>query len=512
MEERTKVPFHGTYRAIGSGGGQAEFLGANNGYTPYNHFGAGDIPIKVADFENATTIGGRTFAHIPIVVGGISIFHSVVIADGLEVALSPCLLAKVFQRNITMWDHEEIINENPTIADQLAGHPINVVVRRLGSSSTSLTTSYLLQACPEVWVIGAGKGGSPDKAPFWPAGVNVAEGSDGIAGFLNTNPYSIGYVDSGHGHKIGLNEVALLNRYGQILKADQADLGAAAVDPSAGVPFAMTDSWSSVNLIDTQAENAWPIVTFSYVYVDSDLSSFGQSGALLKALLEFLLSDECQGTGSDDGHMAEFGFKPLPAELRARAQAFVSNLTLHAAANPFTFETATQYEAGAGEYVISTKRSRWTSYILDGLTDSIDGIEEDTLGSRVSALEGYHDAEEAEGDSIQLLIGSRILTLESSVSELNNTVAVQASVPANPPSDISGADLGSSLSSGDSDVKQGEVDTALTLAIIGLIITAVALVIVIPKARKWDNNLSSPKRPGDEYSNPTFDVPQQSSV
>ena len=85
-------------------------------------------------------------------------------------------------------------------------------------------------------------------------------------------------------------------------------------------------------------------------------------------------------------------------------------------------------------------------------------------------------------------------------------------MPANPPSDISGADLGSSLSSGDSDVKQGEVDTALTLAIIGLIITAVALVIVIPKARKWDNNLSSPKRPGDEYSNPTFDVPQQSSV
>merc|ERR1719454_771072 len=41
FEERAKVPLFMTYRAVGSSTGQAEFLGADNGNKPFNHFGAG---------------------------------------------------------------------------------------------------------------------------------------------------------------------------------------------------------------------------------------------------------------------------------------------------------------------------------------------------------------------------------------------------------------------------------------------------------------------------------------
>ena len=103
MEERTRIPFHGTYRAIGSGGGQSEFLGASNNNVAMNNFGAGDIPIGSDDYNDATA-AGRSFMQVPFVIGGISVFHSVPIGNGEEVKLDGCTLAKIFQRNITMWD------------------------------------------------------------------------------------------------------------------------------------------------------------------------------------------------------------------------------------------------------------------------------------------------------------------------------------------------------------------------------------------------------------------------
>ena len=46
MEEQAKLPLFMTYRAVGSSTGQKEFTGQEeNGFQPYNHFGAGDIPL-----------------------------------------------------------------------------------------------------------------------------------------------------------------------------------------------------------------------------------------------------------------------------------------------------------------------------------------------------------------------------------------------------------------------------------------------------------------------------------
>ena len=56
--------------------------------------------------------------------------------------LSPCVLAKIFLRQITTWDHPDIVAENPELSVD-PGAPITVVRRSDGSSSTSGVTDYL---------------------------------------------------------------------------------------------------------------------------------------------------------------------------------------------------------------------------------------------------------------------------------------------------------------------------------------------------------------------------------
>ena len=92
--------------------------------------------------------------------------------------------------------------------------PITVVHRVAGSSSTAGATEYLAAATADlsgtcVW--GLGSGSTID----WPEDTVGQQGSDGVATYLEANPYSIGYLDAGHGQKLNLGEIALLNDYGK---------------------------------------------------------------------------------------------------------------------------------------------------------------------------------------------------------------------------------------------------------------------------------------------------------
>lgn len=137
-----------TYRAIGSSNGQREFTGLSPDFTAFTHFGSGDIPMSQSRYDSIQSVG-RQFIHVPFLVGAISYFHSYPLPSGGQLALSACTLARIFQRNITMWNDAAIVAENPGVS--LAAQPITVLVRSDGSSSTSLSSSYLnlvSSACP----------------------------------------------------------------------------------------------------------------------------------------------------------------------------------------------------------------------------------------------------------------------------------------------------------------------------------------------------------------------------
>jgi len=120
MEERAKVPLFMTYRAVGSITGQKEFTGtAENSYEPLNHFGAGDIPLTQARYDEMNPVASAPskMLHIPFLVGPIAVFHSVpageLPAGGIE--LDACLLSKILRRVITTWDDPAIKALNPDL-------------------------------------------------------------------------------------------------------------------------------------------------------------------------------------------------------------------------------------------------------------------------------------------------------------------------------------------------------------------------------------------------------------
>ena len=149
LEEQAKLPVAMTYRAVGSGTGQAEFL------AKVNDFGASEVPLS----QTQRDAYGAPHLHLPAHLGAISIFHNIPateLGSSGKLNMTGELLAKIFQRDITTWDHPDILVENPNM-NVPADQNIGVVHRNLGSSSTSLTTQYLDIAGNGAWRLGVGK-------------------------------------------------------------------------------------------------------------------------------------------------------------------------------------------------------------------------------------------------------------------------------------------------------------------------------------------------------------------
>lgn len=237
---RTKLPTKMTYRAVGSSTGQFEFLG--DGATSYNDFGSGDIPISEEDFAKYPE---NSILHLPIALGAISFFHSVP-TGSFSLNLSPCVLAKIFRRQITEWSDDEITALNPNLNLE-AGSPITVAHRVLGSSSTASITAYLNVACPEFW---------PDELVGstieWEEDTLACEGSGGMTDCIVNNVGAIGYIESGHGLAEGLEEIELLNADGNYISSEEAASlgGILAATENAGYPSSLDQSFAGVTLLN----------------------------------------------------------------------------------------------------------------------------------------------------------------------------------------------------------------------------------------------------------------------
>ena len=397
----------------GSGTGQSDFIGDGSVGGNFNHFGSGDIPFDAADFAAANVVHDE-FIQVPFVIGGIAFFHSVPASYG-EIDLDACLLAKIFIRDITRWNDPEIVALNPAL--ESLDQPITVARRVEGSSSTSLITKYLHAKCPTVWQPEARMVG---KAPCstdgdtgcvdWPSDTVEAQGSGGISGYLAANPFSISYIDAGHGLSSGLGEIALENFDGNFVKPSTEDAIASSALGSTGQTgatrdaSAYTNTWEDVSLMDLPGADTWPICTFSYMYIRKDMSTWSgddiKSAALVKAFAQFVLSEEAQGM------LPEFGFVGLPAEILAKARTAVNAIVLPSGADEWKFEKdtndlldmltgmtdETQPIVGQNPFVFSSKRSAYADYERTKLVAKVATLEamSETLQAKIDALEDEH--------------------------------------------------------------------------------------------------------------------------
>jgi len=315
-----------------------------------NDWGASELPLSSAEMDQY----GETLLHIPHVVGTISIFHSV---PNTKVNLTATLLAKIFQRDITTWDHADIKAKNPNL-NVPAGQNINVVHRVKGSSSTDITTAYLEIAARNDWTLGSG------STVAWPEDTQGCEGSAGVSACITSTPYSIGYIDTDHGTKDGLTEIELQNKDGVYLSAVESDKLAAV--RNAALP-ASTGNWEAVKaaLIDQRGPNTWPMCAFSYMIVPQDLTRMGQKGHLLKAYLEYVIGT----TGQD--FVTKFGFLPVPENLADINKAGVATLKLDSSYDSYSWEWSTDAIAGAQSNVFSVKRRQYSDYKIEEIEKAL---------------------------------------------------------------------------------------------------------------------------------------------
>ena len=387
----------------GSGTGQSDFIGDGTANGNYNHFGSGDIPFDSDDFAAANVVHSQ-FIQVPFVIGGIAFFHSVPASYG-EIDLDACLLAKIFNRDITVWNHADIVALNPALAS--LDQPITVARRVEGSSSTSLITKYLNAECPTVWTTAmVGKVPCDDETTTscvnWKTDTVEAQGSGGISGYLAANDYSISYIDIGHGLASGLGEIALQNADEEFVKPSTEGAVAGAALGSTGATGATREAsdyintWEDVSLMNQAGADTWPICTFSYLYIKKDMRLWSgeeaKTAALVKAFAEFVLSEEAQDM------LPEFGFVGLPAEILAKARTAVSGIQVPANTE-WTFEKDTNYKlnmvtgvtdetaeiTGQDPLVFSSKRSAYADYERTKLVAAVAALE-----AQVATLQAEH--------------------------------------------------------------------------------------------------------------------------
>jgi phosphate transport system substrate-binding protein len=257
------------YQAIGSGGG----ISALQGKTV--DFAGSDAPLGAADREEAPNT-----LHIPETIGAVTVPYNLSgVQSGLH--LTGQVIADIFQGKITNWNDAAIQNSNPGMT--LPDHDIIVAHRSDGSGTTFIFTGYLSTVSSD-WEQEIGQG----KTVAWPVGLG-GNGNTGVAGVVQGTEYSIGYVELAYALENNMTVAAIQNPAGNWI-APSLDTTTAAVESKAsqGLPAGDAD-WEMVDVLNAPGEQAYPIVSFTYLLVFKELNVVpGMTQNKATVLVQFL--------------------------------------------------------------------------------------------------------------------------------------------------------------------------------------------------------------------------------
>jgi phosphate transport system substrate-binding protein len=248
------------YQANGSGGG---IKAVTEGTTD---FGASDMPLTDAQLKAYRDAHGFDVLLFPTVIGAAVPTYNI---PGVTQPLnfSQESLAGIFLGKIKMWDDAAIKRDNPGVS--LPNLKIVVVHRSEGSGTTFCWTDYLSKASSE-WASKVGKNTSVD----WPTGIG-AKGNDGVAGLIEQQKGSIGYIELIYAVKNHLTYGKVKNKSGEFVQASLASVTAAAA--------ALTSMPADfrVSITDESGKGVYPISTFTWLLVPSKFSDNGKKNAMV---------------------------------------------------------------------------------------------------------------------------------------------------------------------------------------------------------------------------------------
>ena len=238
-------------------------------------FAGSDAPLSASEAEKAPNV-----LHIPETIGSIAVTYNINgISSGLK--LTGQVVADIFQGKITKWNDPAITKLNPDVT--LPSETITVVRRSDSSGTTFIFTGYLSESSSS-WKNSIGQA----KTVEWPTGVG-SQGNTGVAQTVSTTPNAIGYVELAYALQTGMTYAAIQNPSGNyVMPTLESTTAAAQARASSGLPNG-AESWSSVNLLNANDANAYPIVGFSYLMVYKELNVIpGMTQASADELVDFL--------------------------------------------------------------------------------------------------------------------------------------------------------------------------------------------------------------------------------
>lgn len=255
------------YQSVGSGAGVTAVKQKTV------DFGASDAPLSNSERTNITNA-----LHIPETIGAVTIAYNIPgVPSGLK--LTGQVIADIFEGKITKWNNQAIQSLNPDIT--LPDQTINTVHRSDGSGTTYVFTSYLSMVSTS-WGTNVGAA----KTVTWPNGIG-ANGNTGVASTISGTQYSIGYVELAYTISNNMTVAAIQNPSGNYVLPTLASTTAAA-QAATNLPTG-SESWATINLLNTNNQNAYPIVTFTYLIVYKELNTIPEmTEAKATALVQFL--------------------------------------------------------------------------------------------------------------------------------------------------------------------------------------------------------------------------------
>lgn len=280
------------YQPIGSGGGvkgiQDQTL----------DFGASDAPMT--DDQLAAAHGGEIY-HIPTALGAIVPTYNIPEVKS-KLKFTGADLAGIYLGEITKWNDPKLVADNPELGS--IDQDIVVVHRSDGSGTTFGFTDYL-SAVSTDWQSKVGKGTSVD----WPVGLG-GSGNPGVAGEVQQNPYSIGYVELIYALQNNLGYGVVKNKNGEWVEPSLDSVTTAASNSLQTIPADLRFS-----IVDAPGQGSYPISTATWLLVYKHQTD--QPKALAVARLLWWATHDGQKMNND------LQYAVVPDGLRTKSEQFI---------------------------------------------------------------------------------------------------------------------------------------------------------------------------------------------
>jgi phosphate transport system substrate-binding protein len=180
-------------------------------------------------------------------------------------------LAGVFLGDITKWNDPKLVADNPDLVQ--VNRDIVVVHRSDGSGTTYGWTDYLSSVSPN-WQSKVGKATSVN----WPVGLG-GNGNAGVAGEVQQNPYSLGYVELIYALQNKLGYGMVKNQAGQFVEPSLDSVTAAA---TASLQTIAPDLRFSI--VNPPGATSYPIATATWLLVYRNQTDQPKALALVRML------------------------------------------------------------------------------------------------------------------------------------------------------------------------------------------------------------------------------------